>query len=145
MQPKLLTRGQAPTAMDLEDKKKVDQDLFTAVINKYNSSNNLYSCHAFLHIDNFMDIGLFDVCQPHEWKKAWKKFGDLIAEYEVLCNRWTRSGFHGNFNTMMDEAIAHSEDNTNPAMLYLHEYLAGFKNHKFFDICMGFLTSNTFL
>jgi hypothetical protein len=32
MQPKLSTYGQSLTAMDLEDKKKVDQDLFIAVI-----------------------------------------------------------------------------------------------------------------
>jgi hypothetical protein len=97
MQPKLSTHGQSLTAIDLEDKKKVDQDLFTAVIDKYNSSNDMYSCHAFPHIDNFMDASVFDVCQPHKWEKARKKFGDLIAKYEVLFNRWTRSGFHGNF------------------------------------------------
>jgi hypothetical protein len=45
---------------------------------------------------------------------------------------------------MMDEANAHSEDNMNQAMLYLHEHLAGFNNYKFFDICMGFLPSNNF-
>ena len=87
MQPKLSTHGQSLTAIDLEDKKKVDQDLFTAVIDKYNSSNELYSCHAFPHIDNFMDASIFDVCKPHKWEKAWKKFGDLIAKYEVLFNR----------------------------------------------------------
>jgi hypothetical protein len=92
-----------------------------------------------------MDASVFDVCQPHEWEKAHKKkFGDLIAEYEVLFNRWTMSGFHGDFDTIMDEAIAHSEDNTNPAMLYLHKYLAGFNNHKLLNICMGFLPSDTF-
>ncbi len=68
----------------------------------------------------------------------------LIAKYEVLFNRWTRSGFHGDFDAMMDEAIAHSKDNTNPAMLYLHEYLSGVKNHKFFNICIGFLPNDTF-
>ena len=44
----------------------------------------------------------------------------------------------------MDEAIAHSEENTNPAMLYLHEYLAQSNNHKLFNICLGLLPSDLF-
>jgi hypothetical protein len=75
------------TTIDLEDKKKVDQDLFSAVINNYNdSTNDVYSRHAFSSIDNFMDASIFDDCQPHDWEKAKKKFGDLISEYEALFN-----------------------------------------------------------
>ena len=44
----------------------------------------------------------------------------------------------------MDEAIAHSEENTNPAMLYLHDYLAQSNNHQLFDICLGLLPSDNF-
>jgi hypothetical protein len=57
------------------------------MIDKYNSSIDLNSFYAFTHIDDFMDASIFDVCQPHKWEKAWKKFGDLIAKYEVLFNR----------------------------------------------------------
>ena len=35
-------------------------------------------------------------------------------------------------------------ENTNLAMLYLHEYLIQSVNYKFFDTCMGFLPSDTF-
>jgi hypothetical protein len=35
-------------------------------------------------------------------------------------------------------------ENTNLAMLYLHEYLSQSENYKFFDTCMGFLPSDTF-
>ena len=88
--------------------------------------------------------GTFELCPPDQWEKAQKKFGDLFADYKVLFNRWTRSGTHGEFQEMMDEAIAHSEENTNPAMLYLHEYLAQSNNHKLFDICLGLIPSDTF-
>ena len=115
--------------MELEDKKKIEKDLFTAVIVEYNGGNLLYSRHAFSNIDNFMDAGTFELFPPDQWEKARKKFGDLFADYEVLFNRWTRSGTHGEFQEMMDEAIAHSEENTNPAILYLNEYLAQSNNH----------------
>ncbi len=143
MKPKLSTCGQALTAMELEDKKKIDEDLFTAVIVEYNSRNLLYSRHAFSNIDNFMDAGTFELFPPDQWEKARKKFGDLFAENEVLFNRWTRSGTHGEFQEMMDKAIAYSEENTNPAMLYLHEYLAQSNNHKLFEICLGLLRTST--
>ena len=91
-----------------------------------------------------MDAGTFELFPPDQWEKARKKFGDLFAENEVLFNRWTRSGTHGEFQEMMDKAIVHSEEDTNPAMLYLHECLAQSNSHKLFDICLGLLPSDTF-
>ena len=91
-----------------------------------------------------MDASVFDVCLPDAWEKAQKKFGELMADYEALFNKWRRSGNHGDFKEMMDDAIANSGENTNHAMLYLHEYLSQSKNYKFFDTCMGFLPSDTF-
>ena len=81
MKPELSTRGQALKAMELEDKKKTGEDLFTAVIVEYNSGNLLYSCHAFSNIDNFMDAGIFELFPPDQWEKARKKFGNLFANY----------------------------------------------------------------
>jgi hypothetical protein len=144
MKPKISMRGQALTAGELEDKKKTNQDLFTAFIMQYNKILQLYSCHAFTFIDNFMDASVFEVCPPDAWEKAQKKFGELMANYEALFNKWRRSGYHGDFKEMMDDAIANLGENTNPAMLYLHEYLSQSENYKFFDTCMGFLSSDTF-
>ncbi len=79
--PKLSTRGQTLTEIELEDKKKTNEDLFTAVIVEYNSGNLLYSCHAFSNIDNFMDAGIFELFPPDQWEKARKKFGNLFANY----------------------------------------------------------------
>ena len=83
MKPKISMRGQALTGGELEDKKKTNQDLFTAFIMQYNKILELYSCHAFTFIDNFMDATVFDVRPPDMWEKAQQKFGDLMADYKI--------------------------------------------------------------
>ncbi len=48
LMPKLSTCGWSLTAMELEDKKMTNNDLFTAFIAKYNNRKELYShCHVF--------------------------------------------------------------------------------------------------
>ena len=71
-----------------------------------------------------MDASVFDVFPPDAWEKARKRFGELMADYDALFNKWRRSGNHGDFKEMMDDAITDLGENTNPSMLYLHEYLS---------------------
>jgi hypothetical protein len=61
---------------------------------------------------------------------------ELMAEYEKIYRRVTKSGSHGTFDDVMTESKAI------PAMKYLHSYLA--QNRNIFNTCLGLLPGDTF-
>ena len=65
-------RGQALTAGELDDKKKTDQDLFTALIMQYTKILQLYSFHG--HSPSLMIL----------WMQV-----------SLMCSRLTRGRKHG--------------------------------------------------
>ena len=62
------------------------------------------------------------------WESAKTKFGKLMVDYEKLFNQWKLSGTHGTFQEMIDHATSKSSANTNPMMLYLHDFLCETNN-----------------
>ena len=85
MLPQLAERGRALTAGDLEDGKRIDQDLYSNFLLQYNdAANPTYYCHAFEQVDDFVDAADFSPFPTTEWEIARRKFGELMADYEKL-------------------------------------------------------------
>jgi hypothetical protein len=91
MKPKISMRGQALTAGELEDKKKTDQDLFTAFIVEYYKILPLYSCHAFTYIDNFMNASVLMCAHLMRGRKHGRSSGSLWSTtrpYSISGEGW---------------------------------------------------------
>jgi hypothetical protein len=136
MLPQLAKRGRVLTAGDLEDGKKTDQDLFQFFLGEYNNNDNLsYAQHAFEQVDDFADAANFSPFPITEWENAWRRFGEMMADYEKLRNR--RSGFHSNFADRMAEEMQSSSTHTYPLMLSLHGFFE--EDQSFLDTCLLYL------
>ncbi len=72
-------------------------------------------------MDDFADSANFSLFLTTEWENAWRRFGEMMADYKKLRNR--RSGFHSNFADRMAEEMQSLSTNTYPLMLYLHGFL----------------------
>lgn len=81
--PLLANRGSNLTKDDLENKVKVDQELFSTVVEEYNEDTNVaYGTHAFNSIPMKLDPAVFWKVPCNAWKNALRKFKDSIKDYE---------------------------------------------------------------
>jgi len=73
--PLLANRGANLTKDDLENKRKVDQELFTTVILEYNDESNAsYGLHAFKDVPQKVDPSVFKKNPVNAWRHALDKF-----------------------------------------------------------------------
>ena len=72
-------------------------------------------------MDDFIDAADFSPFPTAEWEHAWRKFGELMADYEKLCTR--RLGVQGSFAEKIAEEMKASSSHTYPLMLYLPCFL----------------------
>lgn len=145
MVPLVANWGLNLTKDDLENKKKVDQELFTILIVEYNdASNALYGLHAFKDIPQKVDPSKFQRIPDNAWKHALEKFKNLSKEYEQHIKAWTKSGNHGRFDELSADDLKAIDPDitkcTSKYMIYMHYYMR--LHHNILATCVALLPSD---
>lgn len=142
MVPLIAQRGANLTKDDLENKKKVDQELFTTLIVEYNDdTNKAYGTHAFKNIPQKVDPAIFRKIPRTAWRNALQKFKDFVKEYEEHIRAWTKSGNHGRFDELTAEDLKVINPDidkcTSKYMIYMHYYMQ--LHHELLSTCVALL------
>ncbi len=141
----LANRGANLTKDDLENKRKVDQELFSIITVEYNDKSNVsYGLHAFTDFPQKVDPSNFKIIPLTAWKYVLKKFKQLVKEYEQHIKAWTKSGNNGRFHELsandlnaIDPDIAKC---TSKYMIYMHYFMR--QHHSILATCIALLPSD---
>ena len=135
--PKFEERGKSLTRKELENKDRVDQDIWVDVFVAYLDSDcNHYGKHAFDSLamakdpSKFQQVGI----GVNDWAKFQKRFNALMGEYEKKIQASKVSGYHGD----------PLQDCKNDELLYLHAYMSIPANDGMYSSCCALLPLSVF-
>jgi len=143
--PLLANRGANLTKDDLENKRKVDQELFTTVILEYNDESNAsYGLHAFKDVPQKVNPSVFKKVPVTAWRHALEKFKNVVKEYEQHIKAWTKSGNHGRFDELSADDLKAIDPDiekcTSKYMIYMHYFMR--LHHNILATCIALLPSD---
>jgi hypothetical protein len=143
--PLLANRGANLSKDDLENRTKVDQELFAAVITEYNDNSNVsYGLHAFNNIPQKVDPSIFTKIPTTAWKHVRDKFKNIVKEYEHHIKAWTRSGNHGRFDELSANDLKAIDPDINKCtskyMIYMHYFMR--QHHNILATCVALLPND---
>ena len=140
VKPKYAQRGGGLDRAALQNGEKTDQKMVELIIDEYNNSDvDEYGKHAHDNVTWEKDASDFTPISRADWKKVLRVINSVNAEYEECVKRWTQSGNHDEFDSIMDNVDAST---CSGHMQYIHAYMCA--NKDLYSVVMSRLPDGAF-
>ena len=140
VKPDYAARGGGLDRAALQNRERTDQRMCELIIDEYNKSMVAeYGAHAHDNVTWETDASDFTPIPRGDWKKVLKVINSINAEYEECVKRWTQSGNHEEFESIMDGIDAST---CSGHMQYVHAYMCA--NKDLYSVVMSRLPHGAF-